>query len=117
MKPAPFMRQPSWQRQGFKPKKVYKTVSGGTLTPDDVALRFACSIRFHNSADKLRELAGRLVPQVCLEHQPSMKALARCKHDESVFDTALKIVNRVCDLLGIYPGERFEPFPDGGTYE
>ena len=61
----------------------------------------------HDSADHLRRLARRLVDKVCLEHQPNMKRLAREPDDAKVFDAALKIINRVCDLLEYAPGTRF----------
>ncbi|WP_411959393.1 hypothetical protein ACK56M_09875 [Pseudomonas sp. s4] len=88
-------------------RKLYITRSGGQYRPDDVALAFALSLRMHDSADHLRRLARRLVDKVCLEHQPNMKRLAREPDDAMVFDTALKIINRVCDLLDIGPGTRF----------
>lgn len=95
---------PSWMRSV---KKLYNTRSGGQYRPEDVALAFALSLRFHDSADELRALAWRLVDRVCLEHQPNMKRLAREPDDDKVFDAALKIVNRVCDLLGCAPGTSF----------
>lgn len=95
---------PSWMRSV---KKLYNTRSGGQYRPEDVALAFALSLRFHDSADELRTLAWRLVDRVCLEHQPNMKRLAREPDDDKVFDAALKIVNRVCDLLGCAPGTSF----------
>ncbi|MDD2027056.1 hypothetical protein NPS42_14780 [Pseudomonas putida] len=88
-------------------RKLYITRSGGQYRPDDVALAFALSLRVHDSADHLRRLARRLVDKVCLEHQPNMKRLAREPDDAKVFDAALKIINRVCDLLDIGPGTRF----------
>ena len=88
-------------------RKLYITRSGGQYRPDDVALAFALSLRFDDSADSLRRLAGRLVDKVCLEHQPNMKRLARETDDAKVFDAALKIINRVCDLLDIGPGTTF----------
>ncbi|MFV3284376.1 hypothetical protein ACNFCI_10015 [Pseudomonas sp. NY15356] len=88
-------------------RKLYITRSGGQYRPDDVALAFALSLKFHDSADELRRLARRLVDKVCLEHQPNMKRLAREPDDAKVFDAALKIINRVCDLLDIGPGTRF----------
>ncbi|ANY87702.1 DUF7740 domain-containing protein [Pseudomonas putida] len=88
-------------------RKLYITRSGGQYRPDDVALAFALSLREHNSADHLRRLARRLVDKVCLEHQPNMKRLAREPDDAKVFDAALKIINRVCDLLEYAPGTRF----------
>ncbi|WDM87500.1 hypothetical protein LG197_23245 [Pseudomonas asiatica] len=88
-------------------RKLYITRSGGQYRPDDVALAFALSLKFHDSADELRKLARRLVDKVCLEHQPNMKRLAREPDDAKVFDAALKIINRVCDLLDIGPGTRF----------
>ncbi|WP_256806921.1 hypothetical protein [Pseudomonas kurunegalensis] len=88
-------------------RKLYITRSGGQYRPDDVALAFALSLRVHDSADHLRRLARRLVDKVCLEHQPNMKRLAREPDDAMVFDTALKIINRVCDLLEYAPGTRF----------
>ena len=88
-------------------RKLYITRSGGQYRPDDVAMAFALSLRVHDSADHLRRLARRLVDKVCLEHQPNMKRLAREPDDAKVFDAALKIINRVCDLLDIGHGTRF----------
>ncbi len=88
-------------------KKLYNTRSGGQYTAEDVALRFALSLREHDSADELRSLARRLVDNVCLEHQPNMKRLSREPDDAKVFDAALKIINRVCDLLGYGTGTEF----------
>lgn len=88
-------------------RKLYITRSGGQYRADEVALAFALSLREHDSADHLRRLARRLVDKVCLEHQPNMKRLAREPDDAKVFDAALKIINRVCDLLEYGPGTRF----------
>lgn len=88
-------------------RKLYITRSGGQYRPDDVALAFALSLRMHDNADHLRRMARRLVEKVCLEHQPNMKRLAREPDDAKVFDAALKIINRVCDLLDIGPGTSF----------
>lgn len=88
-------------------RKLYITRSGGQYRPDDVALAFALSLRFDDSADAVRSLARRLVDKVCLEHQPNLKRLSREPDDAKVFDAALKIINRVCDLLDIGPGTRF----------
>lgn len=88
-------------------RKLYITRSGGQYRPDDVALAFALSLKFHDSADELRKLARRLVDKVCLEHQPNLKRLSREPDDAKVFDAALKIINRVCDLLDIGPGTTF----------
>lgn len=88
-------------------RKLYITRSGGQYRPDEVALAFALSLREHDSADHLRRLARRLVDKVCLEHQPNMKRLAREPDDAVVFADALKVINRVCDLLDISPGTRF----------
>ncbi|WAP61868.1 hypothetical protein OZ911_18290 [Pseudomonas fortuita] len=88
-------------------RKLYITRSGGRYRPDDVALAFALSLRIFDSADHLRRLARRLVDKVCLEHQPSMKLLYREQDDEKVFEVALRIINRVCDLQGYVPGRRF----------
>ncbi|MCO8166884.1 hypothetical protein NJC40_03705 [Pseudomonas sp. 21LCFQ02] len=102
--PSGHVTLPSWMTAV---KKLYNTRSGGQYRPDDVALAFALSLREHDSADKLRRLAHELVEKVCLEHQPSMRRLSREKDDASVFDVALRIIDRVCDLQSIYPGERF----------
>ncbi|WP_188036221.1 hypothetical protein [Pseudomonas sp. EZ-C24] len=88
-------------------RKLYITRSGGQYRPDDVAVAFALSLRFDDSADAIRSLARRLVDKVCLEHQPNLKRLSREPDDAKVFDAALKIINRVCDLLDIGPGTRF----------
>lgn len=95
---------PSWMTSV---RKLYNTRSGGKYRPDDVALAFALSLRAHDSADELRALARRLVDKVCLEHQPNMKRLSREPDDAKVFDAALKIINRVCDLLNFGPGTEF----------
>lgn len=96
---------PSWMNAV---KKHYITRSGGQYQPEDVALAFALSLRCHDSADELRALALRLVSKVCLEHQPNMKRLGREPDDAKVFDAALKIINRVCDLMGYAPGREFK---------
>lgn len=88
-------------------RKLYITRSGGRYQPDDVAVAFALSLRIYDSADHLRRLARRLVDKVCREHQPSMKLLYREQGDEKVFEVALRIINRVCDLQGYVPGRRF----------
>ena len=95
---------PSWMTSV---KKLYNTRSGGHYRPEDVALVFAFSLRIYDSADELRKLAWRLVGKVCLEHQPNMRRLSREPDDDKVFDAALKIINRVCDLLEFEPGTAF----------
>ena len=95
---------PSWMKSV---KKHYITHSGGQYRPDEVALAFALSLRIHDSADELRSLAWRLVDKVCMEHQPNLRRLAREKDDALVFDAALRIVNRVCDMLRNEPGTEF----------
>lgn len=87
--------------------RKYVTKTEGTVTPDDVALRMALSLDMHNSPQKIRELAAMLVPLVPRESQPNMKRLSREPDDALVIDAALKIINRVCDAMGIYPGENF----------
>lgn len=96
---------PHWMKSV---KKLYNTRSGGKYQPEDVALSFALSLRNHDSADELRALAHRLVDKVCLESQPSMRRLARERDDALVFDAALRIINRVCDLMGYGPGTQFK---------
>lgn len=103
--PSGVVSLPAWLNRPVK--KLYNTRSGGQYRPDDVALAFALSLRVHDSADHLRRLARRLVDKVCLEHQPNMKRLAREPDDAKVFDAALKIINRVCDLLEFAPGTSF----------
>lgn len=94
--PSGVVTLPAWMNRPVK--KLYNTRSGGQYRPDDVALAFALS---------LRRLARRLVDKVCLEHQPNMKRMAREPDDAKVFDAALKIINRVCDLLEYAPGTSF----------
>ena len=103
--PSGVVTLPAWMNRPVK--KLYNTRSGGQYRPDDVALAFALSLRLNDSADHLRKLARRLVDKVCLEHQPNMKRLAREPDDAKVFDVALRILNRVCDLQGYVPGRRF----------
>jgi hypothetical protein len=103
--PSGVVTLPNWMKAV---KKHYITRSGGQYQPEDVALSFALSLRYHDSADELRALARRLVDKVCLEHQPNMRRLAREPDDALVFDAALKIINRVCDLMGYGPDTQFE---------
>jgi hypothetical protein len=103
--PSGVVTLPPWMNRPVK--KLYNTRSGGRYRPDDVALAFALSLRIFDSADHLRRLARSLVDKVCLEHQPSMKLLYREQDDEKVFEVALRIINRVCDLQGYVPGRRF----------
>lgn len=103
-RPSGVVTLPSWMTSV---KKLYNTRSGGQYRPEDVALAFALSLRAHDSADELRSLARRLVEKVCLEHQPNLRRLARESDDALVFDAALRIINRVCDLLSYDPGTEF----------
>jgi len=96
---------PSWMRPA---KRKYVTRSGGGYRPEEVALAFALSLREHDSADEIRATATRLVSKVCLEHQPNLKRLGREPDDSKVFDAALKIINRVCDLMGYSVGQEFK---------
>lgn len=88
-------------------KRVYVTSTGGTWHPGDVALAFALCIRAHDSADAIRKLARNLVDKVCREHQPNMKLLSRTMDDEKVWNAAMKIVNRVCEMWRIEPETPF----------
>lgn len=89
------------------PANKYVTRSGGAYTPDDVALRFALALRIHDTADSIRAVAFNLVGKVCLEHQPTMKRLARSEDDAEVIAAAIRVINRCCDLLGYEPGKPF----------
>lgn len=102
--PSGVVTLPSWMKTV---KKLYNTKSGGSYSPEDVALAFALSLRIHDSAAELRSLARNLVGKVCLESQPNMRRLAREESDDLVFDAALRIVNRVCDLKRIGAGSQF----------
>lgn len=79
-------------------KRVYVTRSGGKWHPGDIALAFALCIRQQDSADELRKMAWRLVDQVCLEHRPNMRKLAREKDDEKVWWAILKIIDRSFEI-------------------
>jgi predicted secreted Zn-dependent protease len=85
------------------PQRSYITKSGGQWHPGDVALAMALVIRIHNTADAIRKLAWQLKDKVCLEHQPNMKRLSREPDDQKVWNAALKIVNRVCEMWKISP--------------
>jgi len=94
------VRLPSWLQP--KPGKNI-TTSGGKLKPDHVALLFMISIDIHNSADALRKLARRLVPQVCMEQQPRMNRLSRIEDDAKLFEEAWALIDRVDELLQARP--------------
>ncbi|UXJ54852.1 DUF7740 domain-containing protein [Pseudomonas citronellolis] len=78
----------------------------------DVVLAVALVLQVHGTAEAVRQLAGRIRDKVCMEHRPKMRALARLQNDELVLQTALNIVQRATDVLGIHPGT---PFPIPGA--
>lgn len=78
----------------------------------DVVLAMALVLQVHGTAEAVRQLAGRIRDKVCMEHRPKMRALARLQNDELVLQTALNIVQRATDALGIHPGT---PFPIPGA--
>lgn len=94
-------------------KRVYVTKTGGQWHPGDVALAFALCIRFHDSADAIRQLARRLADKVCREHQPNMRLLSRTTDDTAVWQAALNIITRVAEMwrLGPEPFQRNTPPP------
>ena len=92
----------------------YITRSGAMWGPDMVALCFALAIRHHDDhAAAIRATARRLVPLVCMEHQPNMKKLARGTDidDANTVSCALAIINRVCEVKGIRPDVPFLQVP------
>lgn len=99
---------PSWLNAV---KKVYNTKTGGDMKPHDVALAFALSIRLYGTADALRKTARNISDKVCRQQQPGMKRLSREPNDDKVWLAATNIVNRVTDMLGIFPGEMIPLVP------
>ncbi|MNZ12921.1 hypothetical protein D3C78_298040 [compost metagenome] len=96
----------------------YVTRSGGQWQPETVALCMALTLRNHGTVEAVRATARRLADRVCLEQQPKLKALARRPTnlgaaklngvlDEDVVPVAERIINRVCDLVGIATGVPF----------
>lgn len=70
----------------------------------DLTLMLALSLKFHGTADAIRQLARDVRFTVCMEHQPKVKALARMESDQAVLQCAVNIVQRVTDALDIHPG-------------
>lgn len=78
------------------------------LNSVDVVVATALVLRIHGTAGAVRQSAHRIRDKVCMEHRPKMRALARMESDDQVLRTALTVVQRATDALGIYPGQ---PFP------
>ena len=98
---------PSWLNAV---KKVYNTKTGGDMTPVDVALAFALTIRLYGTADALRKTARNITDKVCRQQKPGMKRLSKAP-DDVVWEATSKIVNRVTDMLKILPGEQIPLVP------
>lgn len=77
----------------------------------DVVLIMALTLRIHGTADAVRQTARNLRFKVCMEHQPKMKALAKLADDRATLQSALNIVQRATDALGVLPGVPFEVLP------
>ncbi|MFK8398122.1 hypothetical protein M2D07_006375 [Pseudomonas sp. BGr12] len=88
------------------PRWLMKTQSM-ELNSVDVVVVMALVLRIHGTADAVRQLARRIRDKVCMEHRPKMRALARMENDDQALRTALTIVQRATDALGIYPGQPF----------
>lgn len=89
-------------------KRKYITTTGGAWSPETVALAIALTVRIHGTPEAIKRTAGRLVDKVPRESAPNMKRIWREANNDQAADFALVLVNRVCDLCGILPGERFE---------
>lgn len=109
-------------------QRRYVTRTGDVLQPLDVALRMALVLRLHGTVEAVRAAAHVMAPQVCMEQQPKLKAIARRPTnlearrrdpsvrlngvpDDEVLNVARNIVERVTDALGIAPGVPFEVLP------
>ena len=109
-------------------QRKYVTRSGDMYSPEDVALRMALVLRLHGTVEAVRACARVLAGKVCMEQQPKLKALSRrptnqAAHDrdpsvklngvpdDRVIQVATRIIDRVCDLVGIAPGVPFELNP------
>ncbi|MNO13129.1 hypothetical protein D3C76_27550 [compost metagenome] len=99
---------PAWMKSV---KKLYNTTTGGTMTPVDVALAFALTIRLHGTTDALRKTAWNITDKVCRQQKPGMKRLAKSSDDDVVWEATTKIVNRVTDMLNIFPGQEIPLVP------
>lgn len=78
------------------------------LNSVDVILLMALSLKTHGTAEQIRQLARNIRDKVCMEHRPKMRALSKITDDSVVLGTAIKIVQRGTDALGILAGEVFE---------
>ena len=88
--------------------KWLSTVKSGHVTSSSMdaghlVLLMALSLRIHDSADEIRALCRRVMPDVPAGMIPNMKRLAREPDDEKVFAAVLMIINKGCIKMNILP--------------
>ena len=86
----------------------------------DVVLTMALTLKFHGTAQALRDTARRIRPRAPYEHRPKLKALAALPNDSRVLACAWQLLDNTRELLGceapVPPRCHMKPMRFGGNY-
>ena len=77
--------------------------------PLDVVLCMALTLKFHGTADAIRQTARRIRDRAPYEHRPKLKALSVLQNDGRVLAAAWHMVDHAAALFG--PDECRYPAP------
>lgn len=69
-------------------------------SPMDVVLCMALSIKFHGTADAIRQTARSMRDSAPYEHRPNLKKLATTLSDDKVLAVVWQMFDQTCDLIG-----------------
>lgn len=69
-------------------------------SPMDVVLCMALSIKFHGTADAIRQTARSMRDRAPYEHRPNLKKLATTLSDDKVLAVVWQMFDQTCDLIG-----------------
>lgn len=84
---------------------IHRGTVSTPLNSLDVVLTMALTLKFHGTAQALRETALRIRNRAPYEHRPKLKALASLRDDGRVKSCAWALVDRTCELFGLEPEE------------
>lgn len=75
-------------------------------SPMDVVLMFALALKFHGTADAIRETARRIRDRAPYEHRPKLKALSKLQSDAKVLACVWHMIDHSVALFG-NPADKF----------
>lgn len=71
-------------------------------TPMDVVLCMALSLKFHGTADAIRQTARSRRLRAPYEHRPNLKKLATTLSDDKVLAVVWQMFDQTCELIGAH---------------